>query len=110
MAEYRITYWRDIPSQVEAFDGAERVRRPLDRRFQELIDAVAMRDGATGTEAYLQGWRVGPGLTRHGTPQEVAEAVAAELEERFDVVRRAVLTPPDSPKRPEGSGRGSAAS
>ncbi|MDR7522124.1 MAG: virulence factor [Armatimonadota bacterium] len=109
MAEYRITYWRQIPSQVEAFDGAERVRRPLDRRFQELIDAVAMRDGATGMEAYLEGWRVGPRLARDGTAQGVADAVAGELEEQFDVVRRAVLSTPDSPRSPEGSGRGSTA-
>jgi len=97
MAEYRITSWQDIPSQVEAFDGAEQIRRPLSARFQELIDAAAMRQGLTGTDAYLEGWRIGPVLAREGTPREIAEAVAAELEERFDAVRAAALNTPDPP-------------
>lgn len=87
MAEYRITYWQDIPSQVEAFAGADRVRRPLSPRFQELIDAAAMQQGLAGTDAYLEGWRVGPVLEREGTPRDVAEAVAVELEARFKEIR-----------------------
>ncbi|MDR7555155.1 MAG: virulence factor [Armatimonadota bacterium] len=89
MARYRITYWQTIPAQVEAFDATGRVRRPLDARFQALIDAVAMRQGMTGTDAYLQGWRVGPELERDGTPEAVAAAVAAELEAQFDAYRAA---------------------
>ncbi len=91
MAEYRITYWRDIPSQVEAFGGAERIRKPLSSRFQELIDAAAMRHGLIGTDAYLEGWQVGPVLTREGEPRDVAAAVAAELEARFDGIRTVAL-------------------
>lgn len=91
MAEYRITYWNDIPSQVDAFDGAERIRMPLGDRFQALIDAVAMRDGAAGTDAYLEGWRVGPVASRPGPPREVAEAVAADLEAQFAQFRAASL-------------------
>jgi hypothetical protein len=91
MAQYHITYWKDIPTQVDAFDGATRVRRPLDGRFQELIDAVAMRTGVVGTEAYLEAWRQGPVSTRPGTPEEVTTAVAAELEARFEEIRAAAL-------------------
>ena len=87
MAEYRITYWKDIPSQVEAFEGAERVRWPLGGRFQELIDAAATRQGLVGTDAYLEGWRMGPVLSREGAPRDVAAAVAAELEARFEAIR-----------------------
>lgn len=91
MAEYRITYWRDIPSQVEAFAGKERVRTPLSGRFQELIDAAAMRQGLIGTDAYLEGWRVGPVMVREGAPRDAAAAVAAELEARFDEIRTTAL-------------------
>jgi hypothetical protein len=91
MAEYRITYWQDIPCQVDAFCGAERVRVALGERFQALIDAAAMRDGAAGTDAYLERWRAGPVISRPGTPREVAEAVAADLEAQFDRIRAAAL-------------------
>ncbi|MGH2360880.1 MAG: virulence factor [bacterium] len=91
MAEYRITYWRDIPSQVEAFAGAERVRRPLSSRFQELIDAAAMRHGIIGTDAYVEAWRMSPVLSMPGTPNEVAEALAAGLEEQFTEIRDRAL-------------------
>ena len=83
MASYRILCWREIPSLVEAFEGGREVRRPLSPRFQELIDAVAMREGASDTDSYLEGWAHGPDLERPGGPEEVAEAVAAELESGF---------------------------
>lgn len=92
MAEYRITYWRDIPSQVEAFASAERVRRLLSSRFQELIDAAAMRQGLIGTDAYLEAWRMSPVLSMPGTPSEVAEALAAGLEEQFAEIRDGALS------------------
>ena len=92
MAEYRITYWHDLPCQVDAFCGAERVRVQLGGRFQALIDAAAMRDGVVGTDAYLEGWRTGPVISRTGTPREVAEAVAADLEAQFDRIRTASLS------------------
>jgi len=84
VAQYRIVSWKGIPSLVEAEDGGEPVRRPLSQRFQDLIDAVAMREGASETEAYLEGWETADGGERPGPPQTVAEAVAAELEESFE--------------------------
>jgi hypothetical protein len=89
MARYRITYWQRIPAQVEAYDATTRVRRPLDARFQALIDAAAMRQGLVGTDAYLEGWRVGPELEREGEPEAVAAAVAADLEAQFDAYQAA---------------------
>ncbi len=91
MAQYRITYWKDIPSQVEAFDGTARVRRLLSNRFQELIDAAAMRQGLIGTDAYLEAWRVGPVLSREGSPGEVVTAVAEEVEAQFEEIRSTTL-------------------
>ena len=90
MARYRIVHWNEIPSVVEAFDGDAVVRLPLSQRFQDLIDAVAMKEGATETDAYLEGWAQGPELDRAGSPSTVAQAVAAEIEERFpDLVAKA---------------------
>lgn len=83
MARYRIVHWKEIPSLVEAFEGDQVVRLPLSQRFQDLIDAVAMREGATETDAYLEGWGQGPDLDRAGDPSAVAQAVAAEIEEGF---------------------------
>ena len=95
MARYRIVHWRDIPSLVEAADGAETARVPLSQRFQDLIDAVALREGASESEAYLEGWGHGPEAERPGAPQAVAEAVAAELEAGFqDLLMRRFLGPP----------------
>jgi hypothetical protein len=74
---------------VEA-DGADGpVRVALSARFQDLIDAVAMREGATETEAYLEGWTQDADAERAGSADEVARAVAAELEAGFlDLARR----------------------
>ena len=81
--------WKDVPSLVEA-DGADGpVRVQLSSRFQELIDALAMREGATETEAYLEGWGQDADAERAGSAEEVASAVAAELEAGFlDLAQR----------------------
>ena len=95
MARYRIIQWRDVPSLVEATDGDHTVRVPLSQRFQDLIDAIAMREGATGSEAYLEGWAPGAGIERPGDAETVAREVAAELEDGFDdLVTRRVIGPP----------------
>lgn len=92
MAKYRILHWKDIPSLVEAFDGESAARVPLSQRFQDLIDAVAMREGVSESEAYLDGWGQGPEQERPGAPEAVAEEVAAELEAGFqELLMRRVL-------------------
>jgi hypothetical protein len=83
MATYRILYWKDIPSVVEARAGTETAKLQLSERFQALIDTVAMRLGLVGTDEYLDQWEHGDDIERPGTAREVAEAVAAELEGRF---------------------------
>lgn len=57
MAELTVIWWRDIPAQVKAKDGRARAARELTPRFQEAIDAAAMRAGLIGTDAYLEEWR-----------------------------------------------------
>ena len=50
-------WWRDIPAQVTAKEGRSTARAQLSERFQEAIDAAAMRAGLIGTDAYLAEWR-----------------------------------------------------
>jgi alkanesulfonate monooxygenase SsuD/methylene tetrahydromethanopterin reductase-like flavin-dependent oxidoreductase (luciferase family) len=86
MARYRVVHWKDIPSMVEAVEGDRTSCRPLSQKFQDLIDALAMRQGATEGEAYLGGWGQGSWLERAGSPEEVADAVAEELERGFEAL------------------------
>jgi methionine synthase I (cobalamin-dependent) len=88
MAEYQITYWRDIPSLVTAREGRRNTAKvELPARFQVAIDEAAMRLGLTGTDAYIEAWQRGPWTERAGTPEEVAKAVAAEVEAEYSAER-----------------------
>jgi hypothetical protein len=95
MARYRILRWKDIPSLVEAEEAGDTARVPLSPRFLDLIDALAMREGATDSDAYLDGWGKDPEVERPGSAADVAAAVAAELEEGFqELVLRRFTGPP----------------
>ena len=81
MTEYQITYWREFPSMVVAREGrSARHKVQLPARFQVAIDEAAMRAGAIGTDEYLDGWLRTDWQEQAGDPQEVAQAVAAQLE------------------------------
>ena len=86
MARYRIVHWKEIPSQVEATDGDRTTRLQLSQKFQDLIDALAMRENATEGDAYLEGWGQGGWIERTGSSDEVAAAVAAKLEDDFQTL------------------------
>lgn len=75
-------YWRDIPAQVRARAGGEKVAVQLSDRFQIAIDRAATRVGLTGTDAYLAEWRE---ETRPcgGDLEEVVAAAVAMLEVSF---------------------------
>ena len=66
-------WWRDIPAQVTAKDGRRSARAQLSDRFQEAIDAAAMRAGLIGTDAYLGEWRREPRECGEDLEAEVAE-------------------------------------
>jgi hypothetical protein len=83
MATYRIIAWRGIPATVEARDDTGSVTRPLSERFQMLIDSAAMQLGLVDSDAYLEHWAGGEEQEREGSADQVAGAVAAELEDRF---------------------------
>ena len=80
MSEYQITYWRDIPSMVMAREGDETARAQLAQRFQEAIDEAAMRLGESDADAYMEGWRRGEWTPADGSPADVVQRVAEELE------------------------------
>jgi hypothetical protein len=91
MAKVVIVCWQDIPSLVEVRDGAAVAKRQLSARFQELIDIVAMRKQLTGSDAYLEQWNRRKDGERSGDVNEIAAAVAAELESRYDEIRAAAI-------------------
>jgi hypothetical protein len=81
MVEYRVTYWDEIPSMVTARgEGGATAKAALSDRFQEAIDEAAMRLGDTGADDYLAGWQRTAWTTADGTPAEVLDRVAAELD------------------------------
>jgi hypothetical protein len=51
------------------------------------IDDAAMRLKLTGTDAYLEAWRREGWQEREGTPEGVAQAVAAELTAAYPPAR-----------------------
>ena len=84
-------WWRDIPAQVTAGTGRGAARRQLAERFQEAIDAAAMRAGLIGTDAYLEEWRREARACGDDLDAEVAEE-AAWLDAAYtdDVLQRLV--------------------
>ncbi|HSF61296.1 MAG TPA: virulence factor [Gaiellaceae bacterium] len=73
MPELTVIWWRDIPAQVTAKEGRRSARAQLPERFQEAIDAAAMRAGLIGTDAYLAEWRREPRECSEDLDKEVSE-------------------------------------
>jgi hypothetical protein len=80
---YQIVYWRDIPAQIKLRSEKGRLARSLSLRFQEAIDAAAMRANATDTDAYLVEWRTSQPQQGEGDPERIADVLAAELEAAY---------------------------
>ena len=57
LPELTVILWRDIPAQVTASDGETTARAQLSDRFQNAIDAAAMKAGLTEMDGYLEEWR-----------------------------------------------------
>ena len=84
MATYQVLYWQEIPSQIKAEDDLDTVTLPLDPRFMERIDRLAVQRGLQGTDEYLAQWRWSDAQEREGTAEDVANAVKRELEAAAD--------------------------
>jgi len=91
MADVTIVYWRDIPAQVIVGHGRRGTKVPLSERFEQAIDRAAMKSGAAGSDAYLEGFRKAPPYTVDGADSEVAAAEAAKIEATFDQERLKTL-------------------
>ena len=76
---------------VEVREGAAVQKTQLSAKFQELIDIVAMRKKLVGSDAYLEQWRRVKQDDRAGDVKEIASAVAADLESRYDEFRAAAV-------------------
>ena len=80
MTTYKILYWQEVPTQIKAEDEADEVTLPLSPKFLERIDLLAAQRGLQKSDDYLAQWRWSDEEERQGSAQEVAEALASELE------------------------------
>ncbi len=82
MASYRVLSWRGIPSQVTVTDeDGTTVRRQLPASFQQEIDRIAMAEGLSDSDTYLELWTWSQPAEREGAALEVADALVGELTE-----------------------------
>ena len=85
MGRLVVVYWRGIPSQVIASAGRRnQAKVMLSDRFQQAIDAAAMKSGASDTDAYLEDWRKSEPVACGDDLQSAAEAEAGKLEAAYD--------------------------
>ncbi len=85
MGRLVVVYWRDIPSQVIASAGRRnQAKVMLSDRFQQAIDAAAMKSGASGTDAYLEAWRRSEPAECGDDLQAAAQSEAEGLEAAYD--------------------------
>jgi hypothetical protein len=80
VATYKILYWKEIPTQIRVEDESDTVTAMMDDRFMKLVDAEAMKEGSTDSDAFLAGWHWSEEEEREGSAHEVAEALKAEIE------------------------------
>jgi Virulence factor len=80
MANYKILFWQEIPTQIKAEDDLDEVTVMLDDKFMAQIDILAARRGLQSTDDYLAQWKWSEEEEREGSAHEVAEALKAELE------------------------------
>ena len=85
MTEYQVLAWRGIPAQARVSAAGKRISGQLPPRYQEEIDRVAMEEGLYGSDDYLEHWKWGPRQQRAGDPQQVLDAVIAELIAEWDL-------------------------
>ena len=83
MARYRIMYWKHIPQSFTVEGEGRIIKKELSQKIQNAIDAYAMSAGLTSTTDYAKEYKRGQWIEREGSPEEVAEALLAELEDEF---------------------------
>jgi len=83
MAQKTIVYWRDIPAQVIIKQGRASAKRQLHDRYQQAIDAAAMKAGAHETDAYLNDWRRGEPVSVEGDLESLADEAVQDIETAY---------------------------
>jgi hypothetical protein len=83
MARYRIFYWKHIPSSIVVEGDGRTIKKQLSQKVQNAIDIYAMAAGLTDADEYSAQYRRGEWIERDGSPEEVADALVAELEAEF---------------------------
>jgi hypothetical protein len=91
MTTVQIYYWKDIPYGVRALDEKSRVTKQLPIDFSGTVDAAAMAEGQTEAKQYQAGFVWGSSEERHGTAEEVAQAVLDEIVAAYSPERLAKL-------------------
>ena len=75
-ATLTVIYWRDIPAQVTARGEARSARAQLPDRFQNAIDAAAMKAELVEMDLYLEEWN----QKTRPCDDDVEAEVASEVE------------------------------
>jgi len=76
----QVLYWQEVPSLIRVTtDVGAQLSRQLPDWFQQEIDRIAMEQGLVGSDAYLEQWAWRDLEPRDGPPNEVLDAVEAEL-------------------------------
>jgi len=91
MATLTVLYWRDIPAQIVVKAGRQSAKRQLTPRFQEAIDAAAMRAGLAGTDDYLSAWRRGRASDCGDDIEAAADSAAEQAENDYPQTRLRTL-------------------
>ena len=76
-------YWKHIPQSFTVEGEGRTIKKELSQKIQNAIDAYAMATGLTSTTDYAKEYKRGQWIEREGSPEEVAEALLAELEDEF---------------------------
>lgn len=87
MADVTIVYWRDMPAQVIVGKGRRGTKLPLPERFEQAIDRAAMKSGAAGSDAYIEGFRKAAAYPIDGEDADVAAAEVARIDAEYDTAR-----------------------
>ena len=76
-------YWKHIPQSFTVEGEGRTIKKELSQKVQNAIDAYAMAAGLTSTTDYAREYKRGAWVERDGSPEDVAEALLAELEAEF---------------------------
>lgn len=106
-ASIKIIKWRDIPAQVNAVNGDDKVQIELPHRFQAAIDRAAMLADRKDANSYIAEMGQSLASTPGTDLQHEAEQLVAEIETEFttdrlnDYVRNGGFDP-DTPDEVDG--------